>query len=75
MKFTEKEKRFINEVLGIPVGDEEDRKEVLDSIWEEAFECEIKEANANDCTSEIGKIAADLVTKLDEDDDEDEEER
>ncbi len=75
MRFTEKETQFINDVLHIHVGAEEERESILVAIQDEAFEIEVKETIDNNCTSEIGKIAADLVTKLGEDDDEGEEEQ
>ena len=64
MTFSAAELKFIREELSILANENEERKEILEQIWEEACEVEIEESNRLDRLTPRGKLAVSLVTKL-----------
>lgn len=63
MTFSEKERKFIKDVLGIEVGENEPNGPLLAEVQDKAFDVEIA-MEYGEVDEDTGEFAADLVTKL-----------
>lgn len=63
IRFSDIERNFIKDVLGIEVNAEETRGSVLKQVQDEAFDVEVG-MEFGEYDEETGEFAADLVTKL-----------
>ena len=63
IRFSDTERKFIKDVLGIDVNAEESRAAVLRQVQEEAFDVEVG-MEYGEYDEDTGEFAADLVTKL-----------